>query len=394
MSPGRDPGRLGNDGLDDEQDDESPRSLFSALWFRALLAVLVLGVIAAVAVPYVLDLPTTSPLKFSTAKSTTTPPPPATAAPGPTAATAAPADSPAPSPDSPPPATASSTAKPEEPPVATARPAAPKSAATKTVAPKAAQAAKPPTPKPTMVAKAAESSKVAEAPKAPAKAPESPKVAEAPKPPTKAVESPKKPAAASSAAPKAGEHTKPIPPTPGSAAPGRPYWVQVGAFKDAETAKKIAGRLRDQGLRVEESTIVPAAPRASSGPAAQTPPDRYDVLVSGVTAADIEPKLTAKGLKGENTANGAVVRPSLALREAVALSRDLADAGLSVQVRRIGGAAPAPTAPASAPSASPPASQTLYRVRVGGYTERAAAADALKQLEDKGFRPFIARGNE
>jgi cell division septation protein DedD len=227
-----------------------------------------------------------------------------------------------------------------------------------------------------------------------AKAAETPKVAEGPKPPAKAVESPKKSAAASSAAPKAGEHTKPIPPTPVSAAPGRPYWVQVGAFKDAETAKKVAGRLRDQGLRVEESTIVPAASRASSAPAAQTPPDRYDVLVSGVSAADIEPKLTAKGLKGENTANGAVVRPSLALREAVALSRDLADAGLSVQVRRIGGPAPAPTAPASAPSASPPAGQTLYRVRVGGYTERAAAVDALKQLEDKGFKPFIARGNE
>ena len=392
MSPGRDPGRLGNDGLEDEQDDESPRSLFSALWFRALLAVLVLGVIAAVAVPYVLDLPTTSPLKFSTAKSTTTPPPPDTASPGPTAATAAPAESTAPTAEGTPPATASSTAKPEEPPVVTARPAAPKPVATKP-APKAAPAAKPATPKPTMVAKAAESPKVAEAPKPAAKAAESPKVAEAPKPPAKAVESPKKTVAAS-APPKAGEPTKPIPPTPGSAAPGRPYWVQVGAFKDAETAKKVAGRLRDQGLRVEESTIVPAGPRASSGPAAQTPPDRYDVLVSGVSAADLEPKLTGKGLKGENTANGAVVRPSLALREAVALSRDLADAGLSVQVRRIGGPAPAPTAPASAPSASPPAGQTLYRVRVGGYTERAAAVDALKQLEDKGYKPFIARGNE
>ena len=372
MSPGRDSGRLGNDGLDmDEGDVESPRSLFSALWFRALLAVLVLGVIAAIAVPYVLDLPTTSPLKFSTAKSTTAPP-------GPPPATAAPADPPATSVEHAPPATASPTAKSEDPPVATARSAAPKAAATKPAAPKAAPAAKPPAPKSAMVARAAES----------------PKPAESSKPASRAVETPKKSAPASSAAPKAAEQTKPIPPTPVSAAPGRPYWVQVGAFKDAETAKKVAGRLRDQGLRVEETTIVPAAPRAASAPAVQMPPDRYDVLVSGASAADIEPKLTAKGLKGENTANGAVVRPSLALREAVALSRDLADAGLSVQVRRIGGPAPAPTVPAPAPSASPAAGQTLYRVRVGGYTERAAAVDALKQLEDKGFKPFIARGNE
>jgi len=31
---------------------------------------------------------------------------------------------------------------------------------------------------------------------------------------------------------------------------------------------------------------------------------------------------------------------------------------------------------------------------VGGYPDRAAAVDAMKQLEDKGFKPFIARGNE
>ena len=65
MSPDRDPGRMGADDHDmDDRDDESPRSIFSALWFRVLLAVLVLGVLAAVAVPYVLD---TSALRTSTA---------------------------------------------------------------------------------------------------------------------------------------------------------------------------------------------------------------------------------------------------------------------------------------------------------------------------------------
>jgi cell division septation protein DedD len=169
----------------------------------------------------------------------------------------------------------------------------------------------------------------------------------------------------------------------------------VGAFKDAETAKRIAARLREQGFRVEESSTSSAGAGAAAPRASVTPPsaDRYDVVVSGASAADVEPRLAPKGLKGETTANGVVVRPSLALREAVALSRDLADAGLSVQVRRIGGPAPAP-APAPAAATIPAAGQTLYRVRVGGFADRAAAVDAVKQLEDKGFKPFIARGTE
>src|SRR5258708_33050295 len=49
----------------DERDDEEreaehydvdpPRSVFSALWLRAVLVVIVIGVVAAVAVPYVLE---------------------------------------------------------------------------------------------------------------------------------------------------------------------------------------------------------------------------------------------------------------------------------------------------------------------------------------------------
>ena len=169
---------------------------------------------------------------------------------------------------------------------------------------------------------------------------------------------------------------------------GGAYWVQVGAFKDAETAKRLAARLREQGLRVEESTTTTGSARASTTPAAAPgTADRYDVLVSGASAADVEAKLAPKGLKGETTANGVVVRPSLALREAVALSRDLADAGLSVQVRRIGDPAPAPPASAQSPI-------TLYRVRVGAFPDRAAAVDAMKRLEDKGLKPFLARGNQ
>jgi cell division septation protein DedD len=352
MSPDRGSGRLGDDDLDMDERDEAPRSIFSAMWFRLLLAVLVLGVLAAIAVPYVVD---THTLKTSAAKSATAPPAPT-----------APATS-APVPPTPAPAA-----------TAPAEPSAPVTARPKSEAP-AAPVAK------STVTKSAATTKSA---KTIAKASESPKaMAKAEKPAPKAAEA--TPKAADAAKPSAAEAAKPSPAK--AAGGGKAYWVQVGAFKDAETAKRIAARLREQGLRVEESPITTsgAAPRASASPPAA---DRYDVLVSGASAADVEARLGPKGLTGETTANGVVVRPSLALREAVALSRDLADAGLSVQVRRIGSAAPTPT-PAP-PSPAPTGGQTLYRVRVGGFSDRAAAGDAMKQLEGKGFKPFIARGNE
>src|SRR5713101_1167898 len=84
------------DGPEHAYDEEPPRSIFSALWFRALIVILVLGVVAAVAVPYVLDfvnppvvrktasappsLPPPSPPSAQTAPAPATPPPPAAAA--------------------------------------------------------------------------------------------------------------------------------------------------------------------------------------------------------------------------------------------------------------------------------------------------------------------------
>jgi cell division protein FtsN len=375
MSPDRDSGRLGDDDLDVDERDEAPRSIFSALWFRVLLAVLVLGVLAAIAVPYVLD---TQTLKTSAAKlapAQPAPPAPATAAPvAPPAVSVAPsATTPTPTPETP--AAPAPTAAP-----ATAPPA-PVTARPKSEAPAAPAAKSAATKTATTAARMSESPKV---------------VAKAEKPAPKGAEAAPR---AADATPKAPETTtkagaaEPAKSSPAKAAGGgKAYWVQVGAFKDAETAKRIAARLREGGLRVEESPITTTAAAAPRAPAPSA--DRYDVLVSGAAAADVEAKLAPKGFKGETTANGVVVRPSLALREAVALSRDLADAGLSVQVRRIGGPVPGP-APAAAPP--PPATtggQTLYRVRVGGFADRVAAVDAMKQLEGKGFRPFIARGNE
>jgi len=190
-------------------------------------------------------------------------------------------------------------------------------------------------------------------------------------------ETPKRTVASAASKPGAAKPSSP------EAAAG-PYWVQVGAFKDPDTAKRLAARLREQGFRVEQSiTAKGVGAPAPATPAA--PGDRYNVLVSGASAADVDAKLAVKGMTSESTAGGVVVQPSLPLREAIALSRDLADAGLSVQVRRAGG--PAPRAGDTG------SGETLHRVRVGGFADRDAAMTSLKKLQAKGFTPFIARGN-
>src|SRR5437867_790277 len=176
------------------------------------------------------------------------------------------------------------------------------------------------------------------------------------------------------------------------AAPARgAYWVQVGAFKDAESAKRLAARLRDQSYHVEESATA-SATRQNPGSTPAPPPgggsgsDRYDVFVGGGTVEEITAKLSLKGLTSEPARDGVVVRPSLPLRDAVALSKDLAATGLKVQVRRAGSSASAASA-----SAMNGDGAGLHRVRVGPYPDRAAAASALKELEAKGYKPFIAR---
>jgi hypothetical protein len=219
---------------------------------------------------------------------------------------------------------------------------------------------------------------------APAKAGTPPAAAAKPRPVVaKVVEAPKP-------APKAPvAKSEPAKAAPVSAA--GPYWVQVGAFKDAATAKRTAARLREQGLTVTESTTTVAAsrPAAAAAPVSSASGDLYDVLVTGAPAVDIEAKLTPKGFTAQSATNGVLVRPSLALRDAVALSRELSDGGLSVQVRRVSASA-SPPPPAAAPD--PGGATTLHRVRVGGFADRGTAVAAMKQLEEKGYKPFIARG--
>ena len=324
-----DPERPRHDLDDDEPfEDEGRRSIFSALWFRAILVVVVLGVVAAVAVPYVLELANQPPSKPTIGARPETPPP------------------------------ASSATTPVSPPMTEKPPAVEKPPATERPAP---------APPPTMAA------------------PERPAAG-------------RKTDASKSTVAKEQSASRPTKATAtnGAAAPAGAYFVQVGAFKSQESAKRLATRLRELKYSVEESSTSGArlgrsnAASPSSG-AATTGSDRYDVYVMGAAPADINAKLTAKGLTSEPSAGGVIVKPSLPLRDAVALSKDLAVDGLKVQVRRAAGAS-APAPPAGGASAS--GGDPVYRVRVGPFDDRAAATSTLRELVQRGYAPFLARAGQ
>ena len=186
------------------------------------------------------------------------------------------------------------------------------------------------------------------------------------------------------------------------AAEGGDYFVQVGAFKDQETARRMAASLRAQNYPVTESmkrlgdAMAADTPRPTPrAPVASAGVDRYDVIVTGGSTADINTKLAAKGLAAESATDGVRIRPSLPLRDAVALSKDLNNDGFKVQVRR-GGAETATAAAVRTPTATDGdgGGATLYRVRVGGFPDRATAQSALRALKGKGYDPFIAKGRE
>jgi hypothetical protein len=182
--------------------------------------------------------------------------------------------------------------------------------------------------------------------------------------------------------------------------------VQIGAFKDPDTAKRVAAKLREENFKVEESVrrlggaSAAAAPAPAPKAAAPAPSsaDQYDVFVTGMAADELNRRLAGKGLSAESAGGGGVVvKPSMPLRDAVALSKDLAVDGFKVQVRRSGAAASAPSIvsqPSPTPAAATEGGPTLHRVRVGAFTDRAAAQAAARELENKGFKPYIARGDQ
>jgi cell division septation protein DedD len=246
-------------------------------------------------------------------------------------------------------------------------------------------------------------------PKAPASAKAPAAVAEAPKSDAKPAD---RTAAAKTAPDKAPVKKAPAEKPAGARASaaakssGGDYFVQVGAFRDQATAQRVASRLREQSYPVDESLkrtgdAPSASPRPAPAPRATASggsgSDRYDVIVSGGSSAEINTRLAAKGLASEPAGDSVRIRPSLSLRDAVALSKDLGSEGFKVQVRRGGGggAVSAEPAPSAAPAMdSGTGGQTLYRVRVGGYPDRATAQAVLKELQDKGYQPFIAKGRE
>ena len=394
-----------------------PRSIFAATWFRVVLVVIVIGVIGAVAIPYVLDCmnpPPSKPAVASKAPAAPTLIPERTATADKKDSTLIPAPA---SPSVPPPAAPAEpkptppTARPAEPKPATPRPDPKAAAATPEAKGKSAMAvtetapAKPatkpdattatPTAKPDASAKSDTSSK----PDTSAK-PEIVAKAETAKP--AATKNDAKPAVAAKSAPTAKRAAATATAAKPPAASG-PFWVQVGAFRDADTAKKVAAKLREDNFTVEETmtrtggtpAAAPAAPKAAAPAKPDSGTDQYDVFVSGQTPDELNKRLAAKGLAAEASGNGMVVKPSLPLRDAVALSKDLAVEGFKVQVRRSGG--PMSTAaPAAAPSAAAATAGgvELHRVRVGSFPDRATALAALKQLEAKGYKPYIARGNQ
>jgi cell division septation protein DedD len=358
---------------DDLYDDAAPRSVFAATWFRAVLVLIVLGVIGAVAVPYILDAMNAPPPKTAATKPPATTPAPAPpiaapqVAPPQVATPTASASSPTPTQPSAPSSTApaggnAAVGKAGDATVAasTTAPEGAKSDAAKpeNAAPEAAkpEGAKPDNAKPDATTPKSDSAPTKPAPPA--------------RTPTRVVSTPSKRA-------------------PAGQASGQ-WFVQVGAFKDPATAKRVAAKLRADSYHVDEPTRggTPAAMVASATTTAPAAADRYDVIVTGATPADLGQRLAGKNLTVETTSTGAVIKPSLPLRDAVALSKDLAVDGLKVQVRRAGG----PAAPTAAPSgAASSGGDALYRVSVGGFADRATALSTLKELEGKGYKPFLTR---
>jgi cell division septation protein DedD len=84
-----------------------------------------------------------------------------------------------------------------------------------------------------------------------------------------------------------------------------------------------------------------------------------------------------------------VITPSLPLGEAITLSKDLSADNLKVRVRRVGAPQPASTSQPATPSSE--GAETLHRVRVGSFADRASAVAVLRDLETKGYKPFLVR---
>jgi hypothetical protein len=366
---------------EDEFEDEyegDPRSPLSVLWVRAVLAAGALGVVSAIAMPYLID--------WTRAPEPSANPRPAVVARMSRSSAAVPSPAPAPS----------------APVIAHVPSAPPPPSATPPATPRAAAMPAPVTPD-----TGGHLSVSASATATPADVASAPKPSSALPPLPGSVEKPTVTEGKTAMVASAVAKSSPIPSDESNAAPTKAtvtaarnaggYWVQVGAYKDPEIAQRVATRLREQGYHVEalapttreakESLTPTPAPTAGESTTLSTATsDRYEVWVSGASVSALGERLRANGLAAASVASGVIVRPPLPLADAIALSKDLALDGLSVQVRREGSA----SAPAS-PSRVAASADGLHRVRVGAFPDHGAAAAVLRELSEKGYQGFIAR---
>jgi cell division protein FtsN len=393
MTPSRDDDVRPEPGESEELEEEPRRSILAATWFRLLIVVVVVGAITAVSVPYLMDsmrvssppLPIVAPSEPPAIVTNAPPAPPATSP-------ATPSSSPMNQTKSPDAATTASAVT-SPPAVTTASPPAPSapvSSPDRATTGAASRSAPPHAPAPTAPAPPAAPAKPKPAltPEGSPPATTSEKVArrDVPMPPANARE-------ITTSTERAGDERG-------------DFWVQVGAFRDPETAKQVAARLRENSFSVDESSLA-LSPRAASTPvpssvAARDPApstgagtDLYRVVVTDASAGDLASKVSARGFTAEASPEGAVIRPTLPLRDAVAISQQLAADGFKVQVKRsrpADGKPGPPPRPAPAPSVAQ--ADTLHRVRVGAFADRASAVAALRKLQALGYTPFIARGRE
>ncbi len=330
---------------EDEQDELTRRSIFSAGWFRALLVLTVLAIIVVVSLPYLLNWlePTPSPpgkpqaKTIEPARPQPTPPAPAPPAPAVTPAPSAPA----------PPAKAEAPASPPAKPDAPATAQAP-------AAPSPADRPVGTAPPPAVPAPAAPPAKPAPAAKA---------------------ETPKAPSTAKKSAPvEAGQGG---------------YWVQVGAFAEERNAEALSKQLKGENFPVTISRIsrggsAPAAAKApSSAPAAG---GQNQLFITGSTTEAVNAALKGKGT-AQPVKGGLVVNPPFDLETAMSLSSSLKKEGFKVVIRRAK-AGPAPSDPPSSEGGG-----TIFHVvRVGGYPDRAKAQQVRGELEAKGHPGFLMQG--
>jgi DedD protein len=361
----RDEPRTNEPEEDYDAELEEPRGILSALWFRALLGVAAMSVIAVVAIPHVLRY--------------TRVPAPSRSAPG------APLTGSAPAPSASRPLSSTAARSPASTVASTAAPAAvsaivaePRSSTPVATASRPAAGVSRPKPA-TLVPSASRRAGDAPAPVVKrARADEAKPLAA-------------RAAAAKSVAPGAGGvaggaampemATKPTSSTRARAAS---YWVQVGAYRDAATARRVVERLREDGYHaIDVASARDETPAPAASPATTTSV-KYEVVVSGDAPAVLADGLSAKGLATAATGSSVVVKPPLSLADAVALSKDLAADGLDVKVRRTGDAA------AGAANGTG-ARDGLHRVRVGAYPDATAADAAARELSAKGYQGFVAR---